>query len=315
MLGDRGIRSTVLRLVVAPSLLLMTCAQATAAASSGARAATTAPNSCGSVPQVHKAVFPASPVVSNRFLPLVPGTQVILDGFVVAADGSHVAHRIESTVTDLTKVVDGVRGIAVLERDFQGTPLALQESELFFQAQDGTGTEWLLGEYPEEYTNGQLTGAPATWISGVGGDTAGIAMLANPQVGDHTYLQGHAPAVGFHDCATVFQTGESHICVPAGCFDDVLEVDEFSPKDRPGGHQRKFYAPAVGNVRVTAVGGVDPETVSATRAGSLCARDFATFDGLALAQDARGDAQSPKVYGTTPPVQRTLTAQTTGTCP
>jgi hypothetical protein len=312
MLGQRSIRSTALRLGIASSLLLMICAQATAV--TAARGAASTPNSCGAVPQVHKAVFPPSPVVDNSFLPLVPGTQVILDGFVVGADGSHIAHRIESTVTDLTKVVDGVRGIAVLERDFQGTPLVLQESELFFQAQDTTGREWLLGEYPEEYTNGQLAGAPATWISGVGGDTAGIAMLATPQLGDHTYLQGHAPAVGFHDCATVFQTGENHVCVPVGCFDNVLEIDEFSPKDHSGGHQRKFYAPGVGNIEVTAVGGVDPETVSATRIGSLCATDFATFRQLALEQDARGHTQSPKVYGTTPPLERTLTAQTGGPC-
>ena len=306
------IRSTPLRLAIVPSLVLMTCGGATASTATH-RAGTTS-NSCGSVPQLHTAQFAASPSVTNPFLPLVPGTQIILDGFVAGADGSHIAHRIESTVTDLTKVVDGVRGIAVLERDFQGTPLVLQESELFFQAQDATGEEWLLGEYPEEYTGGVLTGAPATWISGVGGDTAGIAMLANPQVGDPTYLQGHAPNVGFHDCAAVFQTGESNVCVPVGCFGNVLETDEFSPKDRPGGHQRKFYAPGVGNIEVTAVGGVDPETVSATRTGSLCASDFASFRRLALQQDARGYAQSPKVYGTTPPLTQTLTAQTTGTC-
>jgi hypothetical protein len=310
MPNHRPLRSTALRLAIAPALLLMTCGQATASSS----ATTTTSNTCGSVPQLHKAVFGSSPSVSNPYLPLVPGTQIILDGFVVGADGSHIPHRIESTVTDLTKVVDGVRGIAVLERDFQGTPLVLQESELFFQAQDTTGREWLLGEYPEEYTAGQLTGAPATWISGVGGDTAGIAMLANPQVGDPTYLQGHAPNVGFHDCATVFQTGVSHVCVPVGCFDGVLVTDEFSPKDRPGGHQRKFYAPGVGNIEVTAVGGVDPETVSATRTGSLCASDFATYRQLALQQDARGYVQSPKVYGTTPPLAQTLTAQTTTPC-
>ncbi|HEX6492090.1 MAG TPA: hypothetical protein VF112_01190 [Candidatus Dormibacteraeota bacterium] len=309
MLGH--LRSAALCVAIAP--LLMT--GAAAASTAGAHGASTTSNSCGSVPRLHKAVFAASPSVTNPFLPLVPGTQIILDGFVVDANGAHVAHRIESTVTDLTKVVDGVRGVAVLERDFQGTPLVLQESELYFQAQDTTGREWLLGEYPEEYTNGVLTGAPATWISGVGGDTAGIAMLANPTAGDPAYLQGHAPAVGFHDCATVFQTGESHVCVPAGCFDNVLETDEFSPKDRPGGHQRKFYAPGVGNIRVTAVGGVDPETVSATRTGTLCTADVTTFRQLALEQDARGDTGSPKVYGTTPALEQTLTAPTSGPCP
>src|SRR5205085_8847383 len=143
----------------------------------------------------------------------------------------------------------------------------LQESELFFLAQREDGSVWTLGEYPEEYDNGELTGAPSTWISGTARARAGIAMLAQPKVGAPTYLQGLGPKVGFKDCATVFQTGQ-RTCVPTGCYDGVLVTDEFAPLEPEGGHQRKFYAPGVGVVRVGAAGGVDPEELKLTKAAA-----------------------------------------------
>ena len=56
--------------------------------------------------------------------------------------------------------------LVIFERDIQDG--ALQESELAFEAQDDQGRVWNVGEYPEEYEDGQLTGAPSTWMAGVG---------------------------------------------------------------------------------------------------------------------------------------------------
>jgi hypothetical protein len=286
--------------------VLLTGAHITAL--SPARAASTsAKNSCGPVPKLVRNDFPAEPLINNTFQPLVPGIQYVLSGFVIGTDGSRHPHVIETTVTDLTKVVDGVRAIVVLDRDFQDGEL--QESELFFQAQDGMGAVWLLGEYPEEYTKGRLTGAPATWIGGMAGAKPGITMLADPQLGTPAYRQGLAPRVGFEDCATVFQTGQ-HTCVPTGCYDNVLVTDEFAPNDPSGGHQRKFNAPGIGTVRVTAASGIDPETLELTKAGMLCAADFDRLRGEALKEDGRGYRVARSVYRGTSPAARTLSAQT-----
>jgi len=232
--------------------------------------------------------------------------QFDLDGTVTGDDGERHPHRIETTVTDLTKVVDGVPTIVVFDLDLQDGKV--EESEIFFVAQDRSGTVWNLGEYPEEYKDGQLSGAPRAWLSGVAGARAGIGMPADPQLGTATYLQGLAPQVKFQDCATVFATGQ-RTCVPVKCYDGVLVTDEYGPLDPAAGHQRKFYAPGVGNIRVAPAGGVEPEALGLTKAAMLCAADFAKVHDLALRQDARGYSVARDVYGDTQPAKQTLTAQ------
>jgi hypothetical protein len=198
--------------------------------------------------------------IDNRFLPFVPGTRYVLEGTV---DGT--PHRVVLVVTDLMKVVNGVRTAVLWDRDFDDGELA--EAELAFQAQDDAGAVWNLGEYPELYENGQFVGAPDTWIAGVGGAKAGYHMLAQPRVGTPSYVQGSVPAIDFLDIGKVSQTGQ-HVCDGIRCYDDVLVVDETSPLDPESGHQLKYYAPGVGNIRISPVGGSQPESlllVSRTR--------------------------------------------------
>jgi hypothetical protein len=38
-------------------------------------------------------------------------------------------------------------------------------------------------------------------------------------------------------------------CVPVGCYDEVLVIEEFE-RNKPGAYQLKYYAPGVGDVRV-----------------------------------------------------------------
>jgi hypothetical protein len=133
-------------------------------------------------------------------------------------------------------------------------------------------------------------------------------MLAHPHTGTGTYVQGLALAVGFKDCASVVATGK-HVCVPAGCFSHVLVTDEFAPLDPAGGHQHKLYAPGVGTIEVTAVGGVDPETLTLTSTSKLCPEAFADVRAQALAQDRRGYKVAKDVYGDTPHARDTLPQQ------
>jgi hypothetical protein len=79
--------------------------------------------------------------IDNKWVPLTPGTQFVLDGNV---DG--VPHRIITTVTDLTKMVDGVPTAVLWDIDYQAGRIA--ESELFFTAEDNEGNVWTLGSIP-----------------------------------------------------------------------------------------------------------------------------------------------------------------------
>jgi hypothetical protein len=136
-----------------------------------------------------------------------------------------------------------------------------------------------------------------------------MAMLAYPTVGTPTYLQGLGPRVDFKDCATVFAT-DQRTCVTLGCYNGVLVIDEFAPLDPEGGHQRKFYAPGVGAVRVAAAGGVDPEALQLTRAQKLCPHDFANVRRQALAQDSRGYDVAGRFYSSTTHAKDTLREET-----
>jgi hypothetical protein len=243
----------------------------------------------------HARDFDDSTHINNRFLPLRPGMQFTLVGEASAGHGQQ-PHTVILTVTDLVKVIDGVRTVVLWDRDFQDGQLT--EAELAFHAQDNVGNVWGLGEYPEEYDNGRFSGAPNVWINGQANAQGGIAMLGRPRLGTPIYLQGVAPTIDFLDCARVFQRGQ-RVCVQAGCFDHVLVTDETSPLAGPA-HQHKFYAPGVGNVKITAINDPEGETLNLRSVVRLDRHALEQARQSALALDRHAYTVSA-VYRHTPP--------------
>jgi hypothetical protein len=188
--------------------------------------------------------FDRSTEVDNDWLPLAPGTFWVYEG-TTTEDGETLAHRLEFTVTDLTKVIQGVRTTVAYIVDFREGEVV--EEEIAFYAQDNEGDVWYLGEYPEEYEDGEFVEAP-TWIAGLEEARAGIKMRAEPQLGTPRYFQGWGPAVDWSDFAQVDQIGQE-TCVPVDCYQDVLVIAE-SSLDEPDAFQLKYYARGVGEVRV-----------------------------------------------------------------
>jgi hypothetical protein len=240
--------------------------------------------------------FTHSTRIDNRFTPLIPGTQYVFEGRANRGLGRR-PHQVITTVTDLTKVIDGVRTVVIWERDINAGRLL--EGELAFQAQDDDGNVWNLGEYPEEYDNGRVEGAPDTWIAGVAGARGGIMMRAQPRAGTSSYRQGFAPAIGFGDQARVLRAGLRD-CVPLRCFTNVLVTDETNPDEPTDGHQRKFYAPGIGTIRAAPVGGKEREVLVLTRVVRLDPRALARVRQRALVLDRRGYSVSRRVYAKTP---------------
>lgn len=237
--------------------------------------------------------------VDNRYFPLVPGRQSITVG-EVNVDEDRVDHHVVFTVTDLTKVIDGVTAVVVVEQDYREDELV--EAELAFFAQDDTGTVWLLGEYPEEYEEGVFVEAPS-WLAGMNGAKAGIIMPADPRYGDRSYSEGWGPEVGWTDRGRVLETG-SRTCVPAGCYDGVLVIDEFN-RDEPDAHQLKYYAPGIGGVRVGWAGALeaDQEVLELVTTTMLDAGGMATVRRTAMALEAHGFEVLPDLYGRTAPLE------------
>lgn len=248
------------------------------------------------VPPFDPANFRDPTRVDNRWMPLVPGTQFTLEGRANTG-GRVLPHQIVLTATDLVKEIDGVRTLVAWDVDTDKGQLA--ESELAFFAQDNDGNVWTLGEYPEIYRDGKLTGAPDTWIAGVSRAEGGVQVRSEPTVGGGEYLQGISPDIEFLDCAKDVKTGE-RTCVPTGCYDNVLVVDERSPLEPDSGVQRKFYAPGVGNVRVEAVGDPEGETLVLVKVAPPTPQSLAGARAEATALDERAFQQAA-VYRGIPP--------------
>jgi hypothetical protein len=238
-----------------------------------------------------------STTIDNAWWPLKPGTRFSWRGST-EEDGERVPHRIVFTVTDLTKVVDGVRTVVGWDRDFSRGKLV--EAELIFLAQDKYGNVWHFGQYSETWEGKELVGGQV-WLAGhLKGAKAGILMRAEPRLGTPAYSEGFAPAPFYwDDHARVWKVGQ-RTCVPAGCFEDVMVTEEFEPT-KPDAYQLKYYARGVGNVRTGWRGSKDQdhEVLVLEKVQRLGAPDLAKARAEALELETRA-----RVYGQAPPAQR-----------
>jgi hypothetical protein len=242
--------------------------------------------------------FSDSANITNQWMPLQPGTQLVFEGLTVEK-GRNVSHRVIITVTDLTKVIGGVRSAVTYDLDYSDGQLV--EAELAFFAQDDNGNVWRMGEYPEEYENGEFTLAP-TWVHGIQNARAGIAMQANPQIGTPDYSQGWGPAVGWTDRGHVDQSGQS-VCVPFACYENVLVIAETS-KSEPGAYQLKFFAPGIGNIKVDWRGeDQTKEVLDLVEYNQLTPAQLDKVRAQALTMEAHAYEVSKNVYGKTTPLE------------
>jgi hypothetical protein len=203
------------------------------------------PLGCDRLAQFDPAQFGSSTVIDNEYLPLTPGTQLVLEGRENGTDVP-LPHTVTFTVTDLVKVIEGVPTRVMLNVDENEGEVV--EAELAFFAQDDDGNVWNLGEYPEEYEEESFLGAPNTWIAGLADAEPGIHVPDFRDVG-LTYLQGYAPEIDLLDCAEIVAEHVQECDIPAApgdCFANVLVTHEQSPLDPEGGIETKYYAPGVG---------------------------------------------------------------------
>lgn len=240
--------------------------------------------------------FSDSTNINNQWLPMKPGSQWVFEGNTVE-DGESIPHRLVFTVTDLTKEIEGVETVVAWIEDYSDGELV--EGEIAFYAQDNSGNVWYLGEYPEEYEEGEIIDTPA-WIAGVEDAEAGIKMPAEPRLGTASFPQGWAPAVEWSDRGQVYRLNQQ-ACVVADCYEDVLIMDEFN-EDEPGAIQLKSYARGIGQVQV-GFRGEDPqqEELELVEKVMLDAAALAVAREKALELEARAYELSEDVFGGTTP--------------
>jgi hypothetical protein len=244
----------------------------------------------------HPSLFDdSSTTIDNEWVPLEPGKRFTWRGWTVE-EGERVPHRIVFTVTDLTKSVQGIRALVGWDRDFSGGHLV--ETELIFLAQDKYGNIWHFGQYSETWEEGEFVGGQA-WLAGyLEGARPGIWVKAEPRLGAPPYSQGWAPPPFFWDDHARTAKLDASTCVPVGCYEDVLVVEEFEP-GVPGAFQLKYYARGVGNIRVGWRGNdADREVLVLQKVERLSSEALAKTRSEALELDTRAT-----LYGQTPDLE------------
>jgi hypothetical protein len=169
---------------------------------------------------------------SNTFMILQPGYKLNF------ADGKDT---LTITVTDETKMVDGVKTRVVEERETKGGKLE-EISRNYFAVDNLTGDIYYFGEDVDMYdANGNVTGHGGSWLSGVKDARFGLMMPGKPKVGSR-YYQEEAPKAAL-DRAEVVSVSET-VKVPAGTFNNCLKTRESSGLE--SGVESKWFAPGVG---------------------------------------------------------------------
>ena len=241
--------------------------------------------------------FGAPATGANRWFPLKPGTQTVKLGHLNRGD-RRLTHRIVHTVTDVSKRIDGVRTVAVLDQDIDAGQVA--EQALDYLAEDKQGNVWYLGSYTEAYEGGQFVNAADAWLAGVNGAGRGILMQAKPRKGTPPYVQAKVPGDD-PDVAQVAKTGQKN-CVPFKCYRNVLVIQEGTD-----GGEYKYFAPGVGGIRTEPrYEGGEQEVEELINFTQLSPRALSELSAEALKLDKHARSTAQDVFGSSSPAKRTL---------
>jgi hypothetical protein len=234
---------------------------------------------------------------ANKWFPLEPGTQVVKLGHLNRGH-RRLTHRIVYTVTDVSKRINGVRTVAVLDQDIDAGQIA--EQALDYVAEDRRGTVWYLGSYTEAYEGGQFVNAADAWLAGVKGAEPGILMQARPRKGTPPYVQAKVPG-DEPDIAEVVKTGQSN-CVPFKCYKNVLVIQEGGQ-----GGEYKYYAPGVGGIRTEPrYKGGEQEVEELVNFTQLSPRALAELSAEVLKLDKHARTTAQDTFGSSSPAKRSL---------
>jgi hypothetical protein len=183
--------------------------------------------------------------IDNPYLPFEAGARWVYRES--GPDGGTAKVRI--VVLDETRVVQGVAATVVSDIvSDHGVPI---EKTRDWYAQDVCGNVWYLGERTREFEDGHVVSRAGSWEAGVDGASAGVVMLADPQVGDtyrEEYLDGEA-----EDRAEAIRL-EERAQVPAGSFRHTAVTRNWTPL-HPRIVEYKWFEPGVGLVLALGVSG------------------------------------------------------------
>ena len=232
-------------------------------------------------------------VGSNKWFPLVPGTQWVREGTTLIGNRV-VPHQVITTVTDVIRVIDGVKTVLVYDHSV-GAGQVVQESIDYF-AQDKDGNIWTLGGATEQYEAGRFVSVDEVWLSGVDGAKPGILMPANPTAATPAWVIAQPP--GEDGDAAAFARMQSQECVPFGCYKDVLVIEE--GKQSALNNEFKYYVYGAGQIRNEPLGASRHADIELLiNMTMLTPQGLAEASAAALRIDRQAAKEWPAVFGKT----------------
>ncbi|MEO6027265.1 MAG: hypothetical protein ABIR79_10410 [Candidatus Binatia bacterium] len=186
-------------------------------------------------PQINPANFlspAATAAAPNPYFPLVVGT---------VRTYQKGTETIVVTVTDKTKVIQGVTTIVVHDVVSEGGQPVEDTDDYYAQHTDGT--VWYFGELSRDFEDGDIVSIDGSFRAGVDGAKAGIIMLAAPAVGT-VYRQEFALDEA-EDAAEVLSITGTETVPGGSCSGTCVVTRDFNLLD-PGHEETKYYAPGIG---------------------------------------------------------------------
>ncbi|HEY6201200.1 MAG TPA: hypothetical protein VI231_21535 [Candidatus Binatia bacterium] len=177
-----------------------------------------------------------SGTITNTFLMFTAGTTFVYE--------SNFGQHNEVVVTNNTRNILGADCREV--HDTVKVNGKLTEDTLDWYCQDQDGNVWYFGENSQELEDGLVVSLEGSWTGGIDGAKPGIAMKANPKVGD-VYRQEFLPGVA-EDIAEVLSVTETITLPGFGTMNNCIKTKETTPLE-PDALENKFYCPGVGLVR------------------------------------------------------------------
>jgi hypothetical protein len=226
----------------------------------------------------------------NRWYPLVPGTQTLRDGSITRGSRK-LKHQLRTTVTDVTKEVNGVKTVLVLDQDVDAGQVG--EASIDYLAQDKSGNIWYLGSYTELYEGGQFVNAVDAWLAGKKGAKPGVWMLTDPKEG-MKYVQMHNAR---ETIRSVVDKVDDRKCVPFKCFKSLRILED--------GTEFKYFGPGVGHIATEPdYSGGEQEKEELVNVVKLRSKGLAEMSAVAVKMDKHARKEAKRIFGKSEPAQR-----------
>ena len=178
----------------------------------------------------------------NNYFVLEPGFKLVLEGTSGLFGSADI--KLEITVLDETKEVDGVITRVVEEREWKDNEL-YEVARNFFAIDNETKDVFYFGEEVDFYSGGKIVNHQGAWLAGEDDARPGLIMSGNPVEG-MKYYQELAEGVAM-DRAEIISLNEE-IKTPAGLFQNCLKTKEGTSLNLLE-KEYKSYAPGIGLIQ------------------------------------------------------------------